>query len=358
VDDSWRDALENVAKRARLPFGARAAQEVRALSDAYNRGETLAGAFAARLAFFFARDVRKAEAAVRELVWTKTIPSRAIRVFDLGAGLGAATWGILRAVKSPVRATLVDCDRAALDLALEISREHKDPSLDVETVCADVGVWAPPLQGADIVIAANVLSEMAESVERDAELLLRWLGFANEEGSLVVIEPALRARTRRLHEVRDALCSRGVTIFAPCLHARACPMLARPKDWCHEDLPIDLPAWLAPVAREAGLRWEGLTFSYLILRKDSKTLASHVPAGALRVVSSVIRTKGKREAELCGADADGRAMQLDRDETPENKAFHHVVRGDVITVDPAPKSAERFRIGRDAKVVDVRVARD
>src|SRR5580700_2681488 len=82
--------------------------------------------------------------------------------------------------------------------------------------------------------------------------------------------------TRHSHRVRDAVLSTPatappssrspVTVFAPCLHAAPCPALARDSDWCHEDLDVDLPGWLVPVAKAAGLRHEGLTFSYLVLR--------------------------------------------------------------------------------------------
>src|SRR3712207_8562489 len=64
--------------------------------------------------------------------------------------------------------------------------------------------------------------------------------------------------------------SGSATVFAPCLHAASCPMLAIETEWCHEDLAVDLPPWTVPLARAAGLRWQGLTFSYLVLRKDGR----------------------------------------------------------------------------------------
>ena len=160
-------------------------------------------------------------------------------------------------------------------------------------------------------LAGQILSELdvglqeAARVDRHAALLAAWVELHLEpDGSLVVVEPALRDRTRHLHRVRDALLAAGVTVFAPCLHASSCPALAIETNWCHEDLDVDLPAWLAPVARAAGLRREGLTFSYLVLRRDARRLANAVApaprATALRVVSGAVVSKGKREAFLCG----------------------------------------------------------
>jgi hypothetical protein len=201
----------------------------------------------------------------------------------------------------------------------------------------------------------------------------------------VIVEPALRTRTRHLHRVRDAiLAARAATLFAPCLHDAPCPALAAEGDWCHEDRAIDLPPWLVPVARAAGLRWQGLTFAYLVLRKDAFTLAGAIarvhPPGSLlpsaaraRVVSGALVSKGKRELFLCGdlpapdasaiaepADVAGattrvRAMRLDRDASASNEAWESLDRGALVTISPAP-DPRRPRIGKEARVHEVTLA--
>jgi hypothetical protein len=199
-------------------------------------------------------------------------------------------------------------------------------------------------------------------------------GEGERTGAVIVVEPALRDRTRHLHRVRDALAASGVGVFAPCLHQAPCPALVRQADWCHEDLPVDLPGWLVPVARAAGLRYEGLTFSYLVLQRSGGSLAeaAHAatvaPQGAahLRVVSDVIRTKGKREAYCCGqfAGAGGlvaareRVTRLDRTSTGRADPFANLVRGDVLVVDP-PLELARPRLGADSamRVLGVGAAR-
>ena len=356
LDESWRETLETVARAARLPFGVEAAPDVRALSDAYNSGRS-DGSLGARLAFFFARDVPKASAAVRELVLTGALrlpEGRPLRLLDLGAGLGAAAWGVARAFSGDgrIEATLVDRDAKALELAKAIVRLRG--GLGVETVVSDVSKFSGG--NFDLVISENVLTELGGTIEQDADRLQRWLSFVCEDGSLVIIEPALRTRTRHLHAVRDLCASRGVGIFAPCLHSRPCPALAREGDWCHEDLPIDLPKWLVPVARAAGLRWEGLTFSYLVLRRDARTLDSSVPAGALRAISKLIITKGKREVSLCGSTVTLDARRLDRDATAKNEPFDDIARGDLVTLEPLPTGDQSVRVSADhlvARVVPV-----
>ncbi len=380
LEDDWRDSLDSVARARGWPTSgdvARLAARVVELSAAYNdptrARAAVRDAGAARLGFSFARDVPKGAAAVRELVATGALPwGRTLRVLDLGAGLGATTWGLARALAAAgfagaIEATWVDPDAQALALGASILRARGGRQgtieLRVRTRTAPVGTsFTEKSDRFDVVLVGQVLSELDVSSpddvrrQRHAALLRSLLDErVDEGGALVVIEPALRDRARHLHRVRDELASGGATIFAPCLHAAACPALARESDWCHEDLAVDLPEWLVPVARAAGLRREGLTFSYVVLRRGGPRLADAVvvPPGSarLRIVSSGIRTKGKLEAFACGefaapagpTAARGRLMRLDREEAPGNAAWDRLARGDVIVVTPSP-SLERPRI--------------
>jgi ribosomal protein RSM22 (predicted rRNA methylase) len=397
LEDDWRDTLDAVARARGWPTSqepARLAKELARLSEAYNRGEDEARSVrqspGARLVFTFARDVPKGAGAVRELVATGALAmpgDRPLRVLDVGAGLGAMTWGLGRALEAAgargaIDALWMDEDAQALDVAQEIAKRRargfggapQDARADARvsvtprTLAASLpasGALRPAKAGGardrfDVVLVGQVLSEHGrdegDRVARHVELLT---ALAKDSlapgGSLVVVEPALRDRTRHLHAVRDALLARGggLTVFAPCLHAERCPALAHPGDWCHEDLAVDLPPWLIPVARGAGLRWEGLTFSYLVLRTDGRTLRAALPSKGplLRVVSGALVSKGKREALLCGELASGpgrvRARRLDRDMAPRNAVWDSLPRGAVVSVVP-PLSADSPRIGETA----------
>jgi ribosomal protein RSM22 (predicted rRNA methylase) len=359
---------------------------VAALSAAYNAGEKTEGALPARLAFSFPRDVPKSAGAVRELVSTGalTFPAeRPLRILDLGAGLGASTWGVILALAeasdapAKVEAMCVDDDRDALSVAEDIVTERRDKGralINLTTLRSDLArprnlaeqITRRSPGSFDVVVLGQVLCEI-ESISEETRLdvhveLVRVAGeLTAPTGSVVIIEPALRERTRRLHAVRDAILASspgGLRVFAPCVHQALCPALADPNAWCHEDLDVDLPGWLVPVARAAGLRWQGLTFSYLVLRKDGRSIRDGVSARALlRVVSEPIVTKGKRELFVCGDHAAptgltplrSRAMRLDRDANPANAAWEELLRGDVLECEP-PLLADRPRIGRDSAV--------
>jgi ribosomal protein RSM22 (predicted rRNA methylase) len=374
LENAWQEIIDAVLRRRGAPASSeveKLAPRLVELSHAYNAGLAGDGArvavpLDARIAFSFARDVPKGAGAVRELVLTGALalPSdRPLRIVDLGAGLGAMTWGIARALaitgaaSPPIDALLVDEDEGALAAAEAIAREaaaHAGPHAPALTLRARkerlaVGMSLPE---ADVVVLGQVLSELdvamapEERVAKHAALVADLLArVVAPGGSLVVVEPALKGRTRHLHAVRDALVERGTTVFAPCLHARPCPVLAAENDWCHEDLPVDLPPWVVPLARAAGLRWQGLTFSYLVLRRDERRLVAELDhAGArprlhLRVISELMRTKGKAEIFACTAEGERlRMRRLDRDATDEGPgaaataAWSRIGRGDVVTI--------------------------
>jgi hypothetical protein len=370
LEEDWRASLDAVAHRYGWPTThdvARLGGAVARLADAYNDPSRAAAAMrdagAARLGFAFARDVPKAAAATRELLATGVLRlDGSLRVLDVGAGLGAMTWGVVRALEAmgahgAVDAVWIERDALARDVGLSLAatRSQGGPiALNVRDTVASLD--ALPRGPFDLVLMGNVLSEMEVAKEAGhramahATLLQSLLGgFVAPSGSLVAVEPALRDRARHLHRVRDLLAQNGATIFAPCLHEGACPALAQQGDWCHEDLPVDLPPWLVPVARAAGLRRQGLTFSYVVVRRDGLRLVDRIArtndGARLRVVSDLIRTKGKVEAFLCGelevagrpSPARVRLRRLDRDENEENRAFARSRKGEVVVVQPAPE---------------------
>jgi ribosomal protein RSM22 (predicted rRNA methylase) len=399
LEDAWQDVIDAVLRRRGAPLTrdvAKLTPRLVELSQAYNGGLAGDGArvkvpLEARIAFSFARDVPKGAGAVRELVRAgalKAPPDRALRILDLGAGLGAMTWGIVRALakgaSSPpaVEALLVDEDALALAAAEAIAGEAAArlggaaAALTIRTRTARIAAGMQ-LPESDVVVLGQVLSELDVAMDPQAraakhaalvaDLLERVVA---PDGALVVVEPALRDRTRHLHAVRDLLVARGSTVFAPCLHAAACPVLATAGDWCHEDLEVDLPAWVVPLARAAGLRWQRLTFSHLVLRRDGRRLFDEIerrdgaPRVHLRVISELMRTKGKAEVFACTSDgARVRMRRLDRDAAAGSgagaeatAAWGSLRRGDVVSLgtDAAtstePPVDERGRVSATARV--------
>jgi 2-polyprenyl-3-methyl-5-hydroxy-6-metoxy-1,4-benzoquinol methylase len=384
LEDHWRDVLDSVARHWHFPTSGQVqtlGSRVAALSQRYNRLPTQSAIddyalLAARLGFSFPRDVPKAGSAFAELILAGLIklePNRPLRVLDVGAGLGAGTWGLARALafhgqEGQIRAYWTDSDESALKVGKSIVDHvpgEQKVQIYVETHVSNVLHAHPGLRHrADVVILSQVLSEMDPDAPEESRLdsqqalLKHYLtSVVEESGSLVIIEPALRDRTRHLHKLRNRMINQGFHVFAPCLHQHPCPMLEVETDWCHEDLPINLPNWLVPVAREAGLRFEGLTFSYLVVRKQTANVENWlVPeSGCVRMVSGPKKSKGKTERMLCGTFPDRPAVvrlaRLQRDGKHDKRgAWECAERGELVQITPFPETTVR-RLPAETKIV-------
>lgn len=374
LDLRWLPLIDAVARRAlgREDRTDRAlAAQVEALSELYTRERHALGlageARAARLRFFLPRDLPKVQGPLAELAAAGALPSRPVwRVLDVGAGLGTTTLGAAalarRAGAEALEAVALERDVAALDLFEQLARAAAQVQL---TVPIRVEARRVELEGAslaslgrfDLVLVGLTLNELYLDLPIDARLdareaLLRRLADRLDEGgSLVVLEPATRSVTRELMALRDRFAAAGPPhVFAPCLRDAPCPLLARERDWCHDQLPFELPEALGALAGASGLRRERLTYAYLTLRNDGRRLWDRAERDrrAYRIVGGPVESKGKVEWEACGADALTRLRRLDRERGPWNAAIEGAARGTLLRVET--EARDDVRLGPDVRV--------
>lgn len=356
LEDAWRDALEATLAR---PVTASALARMVAQQAARYRGEGGPHAhedgLTARLLFWFPRDVVKVARPVAELLRGGVLPTRPLRILDVGAGLGATSLGVLRALaghRTVASIDAVDLDGAALSKLRGLyqnaaSRGLLASGVTLNTLTQNAAEGGLPRGPYDLVLLGLAGVEITQGLstpEARAEalsaVLTRLVDTLCDDGALIVIEPGSRDASRVLHHARARALALGQTVYAPCLHSGPCPMLRSEHDWCHEDYREgSLPAWLVGVARDAGLRWEGPTWSYLVLRRDRRRLVDALAPTApnrrlLRVIEAPTVTKGKTETWLCGdlddARHDTRALELDRVGKGHTVRLRDTRRGDII----------------------------
>ncbi len=310
---------------------------------------------AARAVFFTLADAMKIGVPLAELAGRGALPARRpLRIVDVGAGCGAMTLGLVAHLVSDLRGdaafeiTAIDRDVDALRIAGAAVRglaERRDLNLSITTRAADVeSTSIPP---ADFVLLGTVLNEL--SADARLALVERALAAIGPDGSVIVVEPALRDTSRNLHELRDAVLTKGAAhVFAPCTRRGApCPALANPEDWCHEDRVIELPPRTAELARLTGLRDGGMKFAYLVLRKYDAPLVA--APNAWRVVSAPRPAKGKLELFGCGDAGRIPVRLLKKHRSDANRSFERARRGDVL-VTSAPAGEDRVELEHDTAV--------
>jgi len=281
--------------------------------------------------------------ALAELANAGLMPlSTPLRVLDVGAGVGAMTFGVAAFLAQRgesdriIESTLLDNDSAALELAADalVRLPATYPTVKPRIIERDAtAVRDLGADQVDLVLAGTLLNELETSAR--IGVVHRMLKALRPGGAVIIIEPALRETARALHDIRDLIIRQSAAaIFAPCTRTSApCPALADEADWCHEDRPTVLPPRARSISQATGLRDQGLKFAYLTLRERQSPLVE-VPDGAeaLRVVSRPQKLKGRRECFACGNRGRVKLRLLKRNRTMDNRAVDDARRGDVLTV--------------------------
>ena len=343
------------------------------------------GFAAAYLSYFLPVNAPKVQVVLDELPMDVDLAEktdRELSVLDLGSGPGTAglavlDWMVQKAGKDTnLHVVSVDRSQTAIKDSVRLwegyRREAGAGYARLETCVGDLektqrgSVWDTLREASpyDLIIIANCLNELfsdaADAALRRAELVGRLLPLLQPHGSIMIIEPALRRVSRELHEVRDRLLQLKLcTVYSPCLHGQACPALVHPDDWCHEERPWVPPASIQTIDREVGFIKDALKFSYLLLRKDGRTIVRRQP-DVYRVVSELREFKGEKRAWLCNELGRQDVGRLDRKTSPENAAVDDWHRGAIVQIERVVykeregKVSALGRIERDTAVQIVR----
>jgi hypothetical protein len=144
------------------------------------------------------------------------------------------------------------------------------------------------------------------------------------ERFIVIIEPASRQSSRELSELKDHLAP-SVSVMFPCLDNRKCGALAKPEDWCHEEVACEFPDWIQRIGVGASMQKAALLFSYVVLRIGGPKAESP----QARIVSQRLERKGQTECWIC----QNSGKRMVRAQKSKQNEFSHLVtqgnRGDL-----------------------------
>ncbi|MBT3182669.1 MAG: hypothetical protein HN337_09225 [Deltaproteobacteria bacterium] len=258
-----------------------------------------------------------------------------LKILDIGSGAGASPLAATNFFRgAPLEIQALDKNGAILKDAasiFELCRREKDlldtrrVEINSRTLNREVGA-----EKFNIVTIVNFFNELEDKEEpfRICSTLIE--GCLNENGYLIIIDPALKETTRPLMHLRDRLLDEcDIHVHAPCIHQKPCPMLqSNDRDWCHFYIEWNRPRLIEEMDELVGTDHTYLKMGYLILKKGS---AASVQKGASRVVSSPLISKGKKELMLCNESGELIKMRrLDRNRSELNSYFDAVKRGDLI----------------------------
>ncbi len=277
----------------------------------------------------------------------KTKNSTSFRGIEFGAGTAAGALGAMIAERfAPLglpqngNMALIEQNKAALELGRDFLQfstqvESREFHRRIELNRPFLPKSAPQF---DFFLMSFFLNEAPLSA---TELALNLCETAEthleEEGLILIVEPALKLQSRKLLELRQAILQRierkqsSLQLLLPCLGHQACGALAAEDDWCHEEVGWWRPKFLQHLDQHTGLDRKTLPFSYLAFVKSKRPMNELLPKlsgetqNRYRLVSPA-RMISKKDTEffLCGQDGKKRARWVIPEETGE------LERGDVL----------------------------
>jgi len=216
----------------------------------------------------------------------------------------------------------------------------------------------------ELIVAANALGELwcdaRDTIGSRVKFVRSLLDLLVPHGSLIIMEPALRDMSRELHRVRDQLLETGAcTVYSPCLHDCPCPALVKADDWCHEERGWTQPPIVSAIDQVVGFIKDALKFSYVILRKDGRTIVPRQP-DLFRVVSELREMKGEKRAWLCNETGRPEVGRQDRLRSEGNAAVDGWHRGAIVRISEIvrkTKDGQQSTLGRIGKESSVEIVR-
>lgn len=263
--------------------------------------------------------------------------SSPFRILDLGTGTGAGLFSAISLLSSfvnKIESSGVDRSEIAFEFFKEIQKtfypEHelnyfKNNFVHFERIPHEIKSkrW-------NLIIMNYSLGEAFFGV--DDRKIVDWLksiiSVLEEDGVLLIIEPALRETAERLERLRDFLIDNNLAvIYAPCPHSKPCPLLKEGRFWCHEVREWMIPETLKEIEKRFNYTLREIKFSFLAMGNKEYELPSY-----FRFVTPVTKVKGKYIARVCGYDGELHSVDiLKKDINPiKKKILHSARRGDEI----------------------------
>ncbi|MFZ9594777.1 MAG: small ribosomal subunit Rsm22 family protein [Bdellovibrionia bacterium] len=261
-----------------------------------------------------------------------------VRAIELGAGPASGACGIMAGEKfapvglpSSLSWALVEQDKNMLQLGASwleaytsyLGGPHSQSSIRTFHRKIDLKQGFLP-RGAPqfhLWIMSYFLNESEFSPrELAAQLITAWQHHLEDEGVVILVEPALKLQSRQLLELRAEILLEAqrrkldwLKLLLPCLGHQNCGALASPEDWCHEEVTWWRPPYFKAIDQKAGLDRKTLPFSYLVFIKTQRSRTEVLPALAspelnpVRLVSPAYSQGQDLEFFLCGAEGKRRA---------------------------------------------------
>lgn len=193
----------------------------------------------------------------------------------------------------------------------------------------------------DIIILGNIINEI--DIAKYPQILKKLNNLLEDNGSIIMIEPALRELSQKALRFRDEGINHGLFPIFPCIQTiekpSSCPAL-RDNDWCHQTHSIDQDKWISGIDKHTGFLKDDIRYTGIIFSKQK----SINDANSWRIVSDMMGEKGLSRVYLCHDDSRILARRLDKNKSDTNSVWSKLKKGDMIKLQDNEYNNNRIAI--------------
>lgn len=254
---------------------------------------------------------------LRDLERDQVLPEH-MRVLDIGTGPGVVPLALISFWR--------ECRSGSLEIfSLERSEEHREAYLSLvrgyaaDETCMNIH---PPMSGDLVQIAAegipglpsrihlltfqNVLAELQGlSTEEKAGIVERYASTLEDDGMVIIVEPAELRHAEGLRRLQRELRHRGYHVYAPCSYPWGCGCGGEACWTFREESPISPPTLMTLLAGEnEGYRYlnTDVKYAYLICSKHPRSrYPCAVPPDARMHRLSYLKSREGRRVSVIAA---------------------------------------------------------
>ncbi len=212
--------------------------------------------------------------------------------YELGSGVGALDMALQQSEFEPTQITLSDSSSEAKQLYHKLFGQNHEYAIQ-------------NFKNAPQVLSARTLFVFCFSLTECATIP-DWI---YKKDHVLIVEPALKSKSKRLIKMRQKFIDSGFEVLAPCTHNQKCPMEGGREDWCHDTTSGTPWAELCDYYSYLPFKTHRLGFSYLLVSRGHKNLFTN----QIRVIGDPLKEKGKSKIMICQDSEREFAARLKKD---------------------------------------------
>lgn len=265
------------------------------------------------------------------------VAKKELSILDVGSGPAPASAALCDAF-SVKNVTMIDSSKKALNLAEKIFKTEWK-TCKVQTIVHNFESGQMPLvsEKYDIIVLSHSLNELwknkTDAMERRILFLQKLADFLDNDGILLISEPALLETSRNLISIRDRLIE-NLAVVSPCLCSCICPVSdSGTNQTCHAEINWKPVEPVASIAQLAKLDRQSVKMTYMAFTKNGMNNNCNAENNYRIVSDGMLNKSGRIRFLLCDGKKRIPCSAKKDDSYAQSQGFFSLSRYDTVCLE-------------------------